>query len=448
MDSSATISQAQIPAAQGLPVVGHLFHMIRDPIQCLLEQHRQLGDIFQLKAGTRRYIVLAGIDANLLLGGPLRDNFSSRETWGRFVEKTDCPHLLIGTDGEPHAYQRKLLKPFFAKENFRHRFHHLSDIAEQRYLEVKDKTFHVGPFVRHLFCQQIGMVLQNKLLTKHQTEALMHTQNTVLNVYMLGKWPRAALLSPRFLYTQALTRAFSWQLIQAHDAEHTGVQTYMDKIAQGQRERPEWFTPGDLHAHTIMPFTGGVDPAGGAMSFVLYELVNRPELAARLRKEVDRYCQHGFPDYDTLDEMHDIEGFILEVLRVHPTGFALSRTASQDIPFAGHVIPGGSELLIFNTATHFNPDYFARPDVFDIERYRPPRLEHKTRGVFAPFGRGPHTCVGNALAELQLKVNTIALLRHYDLELATPASRLKTVYIPGPFMSPNFKLRLRGRQTG
>lgn len=436
----------EIPQAKGKPLIGNLLDMVGDPIDFLYDQHCKLGNVFKVNVGTKTYVVLAGVEANLLMSGGQRDSFSSRETWGEFVEKTNCPHLLIGTDGEPHVYQRKLLKPFFAKSNFKNRYLYLKDIAEQHIDSVLNQTIKVGPFVRNLICRQNGLILQNTAVSTKQSEDFMHAQNTVLNVYMVGKTPRIALLNPKYIYSQYKTNAFSKKLMAEHKSHgDSDFETYMDKVEQGKQEHPEWFTEGDIHAHTMMPFTGGVDPAGGALSFLLYELIKRPEIAQRVRDEVDHFCQAGFPSYDVLDEMLDLQGFIYEVLRLHPTGFALSRSASKDLPFDGCLIPKGSELLIFNSANHFKPEYFADPQTFDIERYREPRLEHKTRAAFAPFGRGPHTCVGNALAELQLTINAIVLLNKYDIDLRTPFSKLKTEYIPGPFMSKNFKVRLRNR---
>ena len=451
MTTESAVSLADIPLANGLPLIGNLLDMIRSPVEFLYGQHRELGDIFRVHVATKTYIVLAGVEANLLMSGSQRSSFSSRETWGDFVEKTHCPHLLIGTDGEAHTYQRKLLKPFFARDNFRNRYLMLKELTEEQLNAVVDRHFKVGPFVRNLICQQNGLVLQNKRVSTRQSETFMHAQNTLLNVYMVGKWPRLALLNPWYWLAQYQTNRFSRQLLaerydQQQNNELTGIETYMDKVEQGRREHPEWFTDGDIHAHTMMPFTGGVDPAGGAMSFLLYELLKHPELARRVQKEVDHFCQKGFPDFDALEEMQNLHGFIYEVLRLHPTGFALSRTASRDIAFRGHVIPAGSELLIFNSANHFNGNHFPKPEHFDIERYREPRREHKARAVFAPFGRGPHTCVGNALAELQLKIFAIVLLRNFQLEAVTPLHKLKTIYLPGPFMSHNFRVRIRRRQ--
>ena len=436
-----------IPLAPGWPVIGNLPEMMSRPIDFLSEQYGSLGSVFRVNVATKTYTVLAGAEANLLMSGACRDRFSSRETWGRFVEKMDCPHLLIGSDGESHAYQRKLLKPFFARGNFRERYHCLVEVAKRRLDAVPNRTIRVAPFLRHLICEQSGLILQDLAVDPDQSEAFINAQNTTLNVYMVGKWPRLAMLHPRYLYAQYKTNRFSNALWRAHlEKPEQSRETYLDKVSHGRADRPEWFTDGDIHAHIMLPFIGGVDPAGGAMSFLMYELLTQPALAQRIRQEVDSFCEEGFPDFDMLDEMEDLQGFIYEVLRLHPTGFVLSRTASQDISFNGYRIPKGSELLVFNSADHFNEKYFPSPRQFDIERYREPRMEHKARAVFAPFGRGPHTCVGNALAELMLKVNTIVLLRHYNMALKTPLHKLRTEYIPGPFMSKNFRIQLQPRR--
>lgn len=135
----------------------------------------------------------------------------------------------------------------------------------------------------------------------------------------------------------------------------------MDKVEQGQAEHPEWFVDRDVHAHTMLPFVGRVDPTSGALSFVLYEPLKNPELKDRLTKEVDAAFAKGFPDFETLETMKDVEGFVLETLRLHPTGFMLSRNATEDFVFAGHHVKKGAELLVFTSANHFKKEYFPQP---------------------------------------------------------------------------------------
>src|SRR5260221_2053373 len=48
---------------------------------------------------------------------------------------------------------------------------------------------------------------------------------------------------------------------------------------------------------------------------------------------------------------------------------------------------------------------------FDLDRFRPPRNEHRKPGAYAPFGLGDHTCLGAGIAEVQLMTTMATLLR-------------------------------------
>lgn len=439
-----------IPMTEGLPVIGNLFDLVRNPIEFLRAQHERLGDVFRFNVAHKSFVVLAGVEANRYIASEGREHFSSQETWGRFLKGLNCPHLFIGVDGEPHQYQRKLLKPQLSKAAFKERLHLLVKPIEQEIAAITDSEIFVGPFVRSIICKQIGLALQGVEVSSRQTEEFMRTQNTLLNIYMLGKWPRWFMLNPQFLLAAFRSAKFSKKMradnLQRSASEKL-IPTYLDRLEQGRREHPEWFTEGDMRAHTMLPFIGGVDPVGGTLSFLIYELLKQPALHTRVQREVDNAYQacSGFPDLDTLETMQDVKGLILETMRLYPIAYAMSRTATTDFEFQGYPIRQGEELMIFSVANHFKAEYFPEPEKFDIERYREPRNENKQGAIYAPFGRGPHTCVAAGLAELQLMVNTVILLREFDLAPAVDLSKVRVEFLPGPFMTRNFKVRFRRR---
>ena len=83
--------------------------------------------------------------------------------------------------------------------------------------------------------------------------------------------------------------------------------------------------------------------------------------------------------------------------------------------------------------------YFPNPELFDIDRYTPERKEHKQPGVYAPFGIGAHTCLGQGMAEMQMGL-TIATLFHFA-ELKLSPADYELGFDPVPTLSPDKKMK-------
>lgn len=446
-DPSRPVSD-EPPLAKGLPIIGSAASLFKNPIEFLREQHAELGPVFKFKAVHKTMTVLAGQEINRFMAGEGRDFFTSSETWGRLRDGSNTPHLMVSTDGDVHAYQRKLVKNQFSKGVFKEKIHSLVDPMEGRVKTIEDQVLHVGPFLRNIICRQIGYSVQNVELTTRQTEDFMTTQNTYLNIFMIGKWPRLMLANPKFVLA-ALRTGKLLRKVRADNQSRCPVDsndvTYMDKIEQGAKERPDIYTEEDVRTMTMLPFVGGVDPIGGTMSFILYRLLQDEELKQRILNEVDDAYDRGFPNPEVIESMQDVRGLVMETMRVNPVAYAMARTATKEFEFEGYKIKAGDELMVFTVANHWEDEFFPNPEKFDIERYRDPRNEHKNGAIYAPFGRGPHTCVAAGLAEMQTVVNVAILLRHLNMEPAIDLKKVSMKFIPAPFMSENFKIRFTKR---
>jgi hypothetical protein len=84
-----------------------------------------------------------------------------------------------------------------------------------------------------------------------------------------------------------------------------------------------------------------------------------------------------------------------EVLRYEPPALWTSRYATEAIEVAGGVIPAGSNVLFSSVAANRDPSRYADPDRFDITRtdIRP-----------VTFGGGVHSCIGAALARVEVEI--------------------------------------------
>ena len=136
----------------------------------------------------------------------------------------------------------------------------------------------------------------------------------------------------------------------------------------------------------------------------------------------------------------------METMRLHPIAVAQMRTATRDFEFQGHRIQEGELLFVATSVPHFMEEYFPEPGKFDIDRYARPRAEHLKPGVYSPYGRGPHTCLGKSLAEVQMSLSMARLFHKLELTFDPPDYVLKTKTTPTPGPSMKFSVVVRGER--
>jgi cytochrome P450 len=91
-----------------------------------------------------------------------------------------------------------------------------------------------------------------------------------------------------------------------------------------------------------------------------------------------------------------------EALRWDPPTMAINRTPKRDVEIGGVTIPAGAAVDIVIGSANRDEVVFPDPERFDIKR--DPRTKLMT------FGRGPHVCIGQHLARLEVTVAVNALL--------------------------------------
>ena len=179
---------------------------------------------------------------------------------------------------------------------------------------------------------------------------------------------------------------------------------------------------------------------GDALGFALYAMVSQPTLCSQIEREADALFANGDPqekDFNmpAIDITHR---FIIECMRMYPIIPMSIRHVMNSCVVEGHELPVGTKVHIAQTASHYMPDTFPKPHSFDIDRYLPPRNEHRSPG-YAPYGWGPHTCLGFRWMEMLLTVNLLMIAHYFKLELSPANYALK--FNPFPSMSPSKKLK-------
>ena len=105
-----------------------------------------------------------------------------------------------------------------------------------------------------------------------------------------------------------------------------------------------------------------------------------------------------FPDqYTKLMANHRlVESTVSEIIRWQTPVIHMRRTTSQDTELGGKQIKAGEKVVMWYISGNRDPEAIDDPDGFIVDRARP--RQHLS------FGFGIHRCVGNRLAELQLRI--------------------------------------------
>lgn len=118
--------------------------------------------------------------------------------------------------------------------------------------------------------------------------------------------------------------------------------------------------------------------------------------------------------------------FVKELMRFSPSVLATVRTTASTAHIGGVEIPEGETVIPILAAANRDPEAFANPDSFDLAR--------RNAGASLSFGYGIHTCLGAALARLELRI-TLETLLDCNARFVCPPdegiTRIQTLFIRG-----------------
>ncbi len=168
-----------------------------------------------------------------------------------------------------------------------------------------------------------------------------------------------------------------------------------------------------LDDHEVATFVRSLLPAAGetttrTFSSVMTLLLERPELLARVRNDRSLVAK-----------------VIDETVRFEPVATFKVRQAAKDFEIRGVKIPKGGMVQCMVASANRDEDVFENADRFDIDRRMKPSFG---------FGFGPHMCIGQFVAKIELNcaINAILdLFPNIRLDPEQPAPKITGAMLRG-----------------
>jgi cytochrome P450 len=167
------------------------------------------------------------------------------------------------------------------------------------------------------------------------------------------------------------------------------------------------FTEAELFGDSVVLLVGGNDTSRNTITGSVYFLSKNPEENAKLRANPKL-----------------IPSMVSETIRFQTPLTHMARRTTRDVEIKGKVIPKGDRVVMWYVSGNRDEAKVADADSYIIDRKNP--RQHLS------FGFGIHRCLGNKLAELQLRIIWEEMLARFpEITVVGEPTRSSNHFIKG-----------------
>ena len=397
---------ASLSGPRGLPVVGVIPQLRKDPLGFFLDISQRHGALVPYQLGLNTVLM---VNDPALVRHVLQDNFQNYRK-SRFYDPLR-PILGKGmflAEGESWLKQRRGAKASFEAPSMVGYVQAVSDAADtmiERWAQFQaaNVTFDVtAEMMRYTLDATLRCFLGVRL--EDQPEGVYDA----LTVLLRHADRRASGVRPDDLLTRLIAMAD-----QSED-KAAGEQLLQEQVNN-------------------MIFSGH-ETTAVALAWTWYLLAKHPPVERRLREEAQSLSDGaGFHDFQGLDYTKAVFD---ESMRLYPPIWTVSRDAVGDDLLGGVPVAKGTSVMLCCYAMHRNPELWDAPEGFDPERFLGERGKSIPRYAYFPFGGGPRVCIGSRFAYLEAMVMLSKAAQRFRLEL-----------VPGLKVEPEPLITLRPKQA-
>jgi len=392
-------------------------------------------------------VFLIGPEANRLVMQTHRECFSHEEGWTPYIGSV-MGKGLVNMDPPEHTQHRKLWNPAFTQAYIEAYLPSIQQVITERTADwAKQGEIDLYEEVRTITFQ----VVTSALASLGNSPQVVHLQELFFAIMgMTNPDPRdfAARFAKALRAREELDGIFLELIAQQRKLPEVAVpRDVLEMIVHARNEDGYSLTDEQILSHLKILLLAGHETTAVLSTFVLYSLATQPEQRQRIEKELRSLLSDSeeLVPVATLRQMKQLDNFIKEAGRLYSPMFAVPRLVTQDVEFAGYLLPAGTFVHLALAACHHQARIFSEPEAFDPDRFASPREEDKhTPYGLVTFGGGPRQCIGVNFTSIEVKMLAAHILRFYRLETVNNQAPQQVGFI-GNIIPKGFPMRVTSR---
>ena len=413
------------PGPKGLPVVGSVLSLRRDPYEFFRQSAAEYGDIYRVPMPLYDMIIVQHPD--------FVSHFMDEPT-GRYSMVGPARFLpsLIGAaipmlEGDKFRQRRRMMMPLFGRR-------HLARVADTLADEFVDRIDRWSRWagrgeiidLQHEISQVTLPAFLRAMFSSSITQQEIRETDIDLRTFLgliaagtfMAPLPNLIPLPGRQSAPRSMLRLalLVRRLVNQRRSEPTETPDLLNLLLDARYDDGSPLSERDLVMELIILMAGGYETVVASLSWTLAHLLVHPDHLAKLYDEIEALggltpTPADLPRLTWAKACFD-EG---QRLQGHPLN---PRFAMEDDVIGGYHIPQFSMVGVSLYSVHRDPRWWPEPDRYDPARFTDEALvKARPRLAFMPFGSGPHHCIGSGMAYMNAQFLLTIMFQRYRLTL-------------------------------
>lgn len=407
------------PGPKGLPLLGNLLSIARNPIQFLYNMARKYGDVV--------YFEMAGVP-NYQLNNPADIQEALINHWEKFIKSRTMDTLasilgrsMLTANGEFHRTHRAAVQPMMHPNHLPYYETFMRAFSERAQAKWKDGDVVDVSEEMHVLSMCIISKALFDLDIESDARRFHHGISVMISYARILSVPFARLLQNinislkrRYLQAKADLNLMFEEMVKDHRARPGRKDVLSMLMETGLMDDTK------LRDEMMGLFAAGHETVASLLTWTYFLLSKNPEVEAKLHEELLSVLGDRPITSQDVDKLPYTRMVLTESMRLYPPIWGFSHRVDQEHVCSGYTIPVGSILSISQYVVQHDPRYYPDPFKFDPMRWTQEEKAKRPKLAYFPFGIGPRVCIGEAFAWFEAIIAVATISRKVRFELARP----------------------------